>query len=61
MPRAQSTPDSQEADVGQHNNSNEAHKPLCLWQWCATEPLQAHSQELFVDCILHGHMNGVHH
>lgn len=47
--------------VRQHNNSNEAHEPLCLWQWYATGPLQAHSQELFVGCIWHGHMNGVHH
>lgn len=51
LARAQSTPGSWEADVGQHNNSNAAHKPLCLWQWYATGPLQAHSRELFVDCI----------
>lgn len=41
----------QKADRKQHNNSNEDHEPLCLWQWYATGLLQAHSQELSVDCI----------
>lgn len=49
-----------EMDVRQQHNSHGDHKPLCLWQWCAIVPLRAHSQELFVDCISHGRMNGAH-
>lgn len=49
-----------ELDVRQQHKSEGDHEPLCLWQLCATVPLQAHSQELFADCISHDHMNGAH-